>query len=122
MMMTPPQGRPWESAAGRRADSRRERPEGATEDTHGRPPEGAPTGATEIVAEAQGASRASDREPSAVAGSYAPDGGGGRQVRLRPDADACGALGCVRADGLVLVERGGSQRVLCAYHARRWSG
>jgi hypothetical protein len=53
--------------------------------------------------------------------SCAPDGGEGRQVRLEPGADACGALGCTRTDGLVLVERGGSQRVLCAYHARRWA-
>jgi hypothetical protein len=42
------------------------------------------------------------------------------QVRLEPAADGCGAVGCQRDDGLVLIESDGAQRVLCPPHAVRW--
>jgi hypothetical protein len=58
--------------------------------------------------EGEGRPPADGRNSSAVA------------VRFAVDAHCCGALGCRETDGLLLVEKGHVQRVLCQYHARRW--
>lgn len=34
--------------------------------------------------------------------------------------EVCGALGCRTTEGLILVDRGDEQRVLCARHALEW--
>jgi hypothetical protein len=48
------------------------------------------------------------------------DGRNSSAVRFAVGADCCGALGCRETNGLLMVERGHEQRVLCQYHARRW--
>jgi hypothetical protein len=53
-------------------------------------------------------------------------GEGGRErgfrfVEFAPEADVCGATGCVESGGLMVVEMGHKRRTLCADHARGWS-
>jgi hypothetical protein len=52
--------------------------------------------------------------------SRADGGSTSVQVRLAAGAEGCGALGCRRSEGLLLVESDAAQRVLCPPHAIRW--
>ena len=72
--------------------------------------------AAETLRSARGGGPASSGEAAVTEG---PEGPEREAVRLAVGADVCGAAGCRRTDGLLVVPTAHGRRVLCPLHARR---